>query len=485
MKDEKVSVSAWVCLALAILSSVLTHIVPPPSGLSVTGFEILGIFVSAVLLFLSWGTGWTSIAIFAALLTVDGVSVSDVTCVTLGNSTVIFLLFCFMLSACLTKSGVARRIAVWFLSNKLSRRSPWCTIIMYFAAVYVLDFFLSSATCIMIVMPILLSIFESVGIHEGSKKPLTSALLLGTVVVAQLANGANPISHAVTMQGFSLYESYTGAEMDFFEYCSVATPISLIGVIVFVLVLRFVWRPDVRALGNIDFAALEGSCGPISRREKYSVFIYLLVVLGWLLPSLTKHLFPESNLWISSLNNCLPPLLALFVMNFIRIDGAPILEWGDAVKAVNWDTMLFIASIMGLGSFMGLEQYGISNWLSGLLQPVFSGVNPYVFLLVMVAVVNVMTNFCSNAVALSIVFAVALPLSSTIYSGSLDITLVAILVTSGAQNGWATVPATPAAAVAYSSGYGDMKQVMKWGFIIMALQILLCTCLGLALSGRF
>ena len=467
-------------LALAILAIVLAKLLPTPDGLTDAGFQILGILVAAIILFLTWGTGWTSMAIVFAMLTLPGVSAAQVTQATFGNNTVVFLLFCFMLAACLTESGAARRIAVWFLTNKLARKSPWWTIAMYFAAVYVLDFFLSASTCIMILLPILLSMFESVGLVQSERCKLSSALLLCTVVVAQLANGANPISHAVTMQGFSLYESYVGAEMDFFTFCAVSTPITLITTLLVFLLVRFVWKPDVSPFKRINYDELAASCGKFSKREKLSVFFYALCVVFWLLPGLADYIWPAASGVLGKINNCFPPLAVLFLMNFIKADGEPVLAWSDAVKAVNWPTFMFIASIMGLGSFLGNSSFGISEWLSNLLSPAFANVSPIAFILVMVLIVNVLTNFCSNSVALSVVYAVALPLCLGVYSGSVNPALLSILITSSAQNGWATAPASPTAAVAYASGWGNSRERLVWGLIIMVLQIAVCMVWGMS-----
>ncbi|HBR09515.1 MAG TPA: hypothetical protein DD735_11580, partial [Clostridiales bacterium] len=186
MSARKQSTINWILLIASLFIVATVKLPPPPAGLPEAGFQVLGIIVVAIILFLSWGTSWTSMYIVFLLMTVPGVSAAQVTQATFGNNTVIFLLFCFMLAACLIESGVARRIAVWFLTNKLARKSPWWTIAMYFAAIYVLDLFLSAATCIMILLPILLSIFESVNLNKDAKCPLSSMLLLCTVVVAQL-----------------------------------------------------------------------------------------------------------------------------------------------------------------------------------------------------------------------------------------------------------------------------------------------------------
>lgn len=485
MTDRKTPVSRRITLGCSILVILAVKLLPAPAGLTAAGFQILGILAVALLLFLSWGTGWPSMLIVALMMTVPGLSAAKVTQATFGNNTVVFLLLCFMLAACLTQSGVARRIAIWFLTNKLARKSPWCTVLMYFAAVYVLDLVLSAAVCIMILLPILLSIFDSVGLEKDRNKPLASMLLLGTVAVAQLANGSNPISHAVTTQGFSLYQSYTGAEMDFFRFIMLGTPISLVGTAALYLMLRFLWRPDVSCLSAIDYDTLAASCGPLTKREKCSVLFYAACVVFWLLPGLSSYFLPAAAPLLGRINNCFPPLLALFLMNFIKVDGAPILAWDDAVKAVNWQTVMFIAAIMGFGSFMGNAEIGLPAWMSGVLSPLLTNVSPIMFLLLMVVIVNVLTNFCSNSVALSVVFAVALPLSMTVYQGMLDPMLVAILVTSSSQNGWATAPATPTAAVAYASGWGDQGMIARWGLLFMLVQIAICIALGLPLSRLF
>lgn len=210
MSEKKPSTVSWALLVISLAVVLVVKVCPPPEGLSAAGFQILGILLVAVILFLSWGIGWTSMFMVFLLMTVPGLGAAKVTQATFGNNTAVFLLFCFMLAACLTESGIARRVAIWFLTNKLARRGPWWTIAMYFAAVYLLDLVLSSATCIMIFLPILLHIFESVKLTKGKNKSLTSMLLLCTVAVALLSNGTNPISHAVTIQGFSLYESYVG-----------------------------------------------------------------------------------------------------------------------------------------------------------------------------------------------------------------------------------------------------------------------------------
>ena len=130
-KTKNISAGKWVALVIALLFMFATKFIPSPADLSQAGFQVLGILIGAIILFLTWGTGFPSMMIVFALMTVDGLSAAKVTQATFGNNTVVFLVFCMMLAACLTKSGAARRIAIWFLTNKLARKSPWWTVIMF------------------------------------------------------------------------------------------------------------------------------------------------------------------------------------------------------------------------------------------------------------------------------------------------------------------------------------------------------------------
>lgn len=485
MTAKKTSVGKWIALVVAIIFMFATHFITPPTGLSQAGLQVLGILVGAIILFLSWGTGWPSMAVVFAMMTVPDMTVAKVTQSTFGNNTVVFLLFCFMLAACLTKSGAARRIAVWFLTNKLARKSPWWTIAMYLLANFVLSFVLSSAATIMIMLPIAIEIFESVGLKKEDQHPLVVAVLLGTLATASFANGANPISHAVAIQGFSFFESFTGTAMDFFEYCAICTPIAIVASLLFFAMVKFVWRPNVSVLTSINYEALSASCGKMTKKEKWSVVIYIICVIFWVLPGLSKYVWPSAYPFLNKINNCIPPLVALFFMNLVKVDGEPILDWNDAVKAVSWPTFMFIAAIMGLGSFMGNADIGISAWLSDLLGPAFANVSPIMFLFIMVLLVNLITNFCSNSVSLSIVFAIAVPLAMTVYADSLSTVLVAAVVTSGAMNGLCTPPASPNAAVVYGSGWVNTKSMIKWGMAASFIHVLVATFLGLAIGSGF
>ena len=73
------------------------------------------------------------------------------------------------------------------------------------------------------------------------------------------------------------------------------------------------------------------------------------------------------------------------------------------------------------------------------------------------------TNFTSNAVAIAVMMAIAMPISMGVYGDSLNSMAVAILVINAVQHAWATPPGTPSAAVAADYGWLDLGRMFKWG----------------------
>ena len=365
-KVGRVSPGKWIALIVAAFCMLATGFVPPPEGLSQSGFQVLGIMIGASILFLSWGTGWPSMATIFAFLTVPALNANQIFSATFGNGTLIFLMFTFMLAGCLIQSGVAKRVSVWFL------------------------------------------------------------------------------------------------------------------------LLRFVWRPDMSALTNIDYDALSAGLGQMSKKEKWSAVFYLLCVLFWLLPGLTQYSWPAaSEAFFSKVQQCLPPLLALFLMNFIKVDGSPIFEWKDAVGSVNWNILLFMASIMGLGAFMGNADLGITTWLSSIFSPIFANVSPTIFILVILLFVTILCNFCTASVPLSIAFAIAMPLCQGIYAGQINPVVMASLATVLASCAWSTAPSSPISAISYGSGWVRPGDMIKWGFITSMLCVLTAMTVGLAIGNAF
>ncbi len=480
---KKTTALQWAAIAVSVFLLFFTAWITPFEGLSNAGMQVLGILVGAVVLWLTNGAGWTNFLILMAMMTVPGVGVKPVIAGSFGNDTVVFLLLCFMLSATLTATGLARRISFWFVTNKLGRKSPWWTIFMYFAALFLLSLLLSSTSTFMIFMPIMVEILEQVGYKKEDKPAVGAMMILGTVVIGQIANSCTPISHAMSITGMTTYTTYTQGTIDFFTFCAALMPAAIVCSIVWCLYARFIWKPEVSKFEALDFDTLKATMGPLTKQEKIAAAFYVLVIILWVLPGLAKYVAPGIYQSVSVIHQCYPPIVVLIVLNLITIDGKPVLAFSDAFKSVNWSSFIFMATIMELGSLISNADIGVRPWLGTVFTPMFSGMSPIVFMVVICVFGILLTNFVSNAVGLAVCYAIALPLCLSIFEGRVHPMAMGLLITAVSQYAWAAPSSTPNAAVAAGSGWIDTNTMLRHGLVIAAIMAVFFCLVGIPFAN--
>lgn len=490
---KKYSILQYLLVAVSIIFCILPHFLNLPTELSTEGAAVLTqsgaivlcSLIAAVILWLFVGTDWTSLIVMVSIATVSELGMSGVTQASIGNATSWYLLLCFMLAASLMKTGVARRIAVWLMTCKLSRKGPWYMIGMLFVAISLISAVLSSTSTVMIFLPILYEIFEALGYKKEEKSKFTTLLMMSLVVVCQIIQSTSPISHVHTILGISTYASYTGQEIEFLQYVGVAFPVAILCVIAWFLMCKYVFRLDVSKVKNIDYDGIQGSLGPVKKEEKVAGFVYILVVLFWLLPGVIRYLAPDMYDVVSKIQQCYPPMIALVVLHLWRVDGKPVLDFKDALKAAPMGTYLFISAMLLLNSCFSNQKIGLPAWLAEVMGKVFNNVPAMVFFVLIFVVAVVLTQFISNAVTISLAMTIGMPLSLSLFSGVINPMVLCILLTMGINYAFATACATPPCAVAQDSGWLSSNKMLFYGLTAMVMCIIIALVVGIPLANAF
>ena len=101
-------------------------------GLSSDAMTMIGIFIGAIIFWLTVDVGWPSLLVLFSLTQLTDVSIGTVMSSSLGNNTVAFLIFSCILTYSLSATGLLRRIALWFVNLKIAKKSPCAFAAMYF-----------------------------------------------------------------------------------------------------------------------------------------------------------------------------------------------------------------------------------------------------------------------------------------------------------------------------------------------------------------
>lgn len=456
---------------------------PAPWGMSVDAFQVLGVVIGGLLMLLVT-VGLSSVMIFLALALVPCLGISKVAAASFGNSTFMLMIFIFMFSAVLDKRGIAKRIAIGLMTSKIGRKGPWYTVTMVFVAAFIIGSFLGSALSLMIFLPILIQIFREAGVNSTDERnQLTSLLVCGVAICVCIAQCGTPIGHTITIYGMRAFQQYTETPLDFGTYVIVSLPIAFLVTIAWCLIARFIWHPDISGLDGLDYDELKKQVGKMNTGDVITCVIYVLVILAWVLPGITRYLAP--NLYtsvFSKIDDCYPALIGVSALCLIRSEGKSLVTYDELLKAVPLKTILYMASVLGLSGAVNNGDVGLNSWLASVLGGVFSGMSPVVFVIVIVSICILATNFIPNIVVVTLGMAVAMPLMTSLYADTINPMVVAALITGAGSYAYAAPSSCPTAAIASGSGWVNQSDLLKYGLISAVSAIIMSCLIGIPLG---
>lgn len=414
----------------------------------------VGIFVFCSLL---WTTSLIPLQITSliamAALPLLGVMKVDQAFALFGNQATFFIIGAFILSAIIVMSGLSMRITCATLEKFLATPHRLRNAIYFFAAFA--SFWMSEHAVAAMLFPIVMGVVKGFGLKPRESRFAKSfffALAWGCVIggIATFLGGArNALAVAILNEE-------VGYSIGFLRWMKFSLP--LVGVMLLVgwLVLEFFFPPEdvsvTSARAVID--AERRKLGRISGRELGIGLVSLLTIAAWIISSGEGQRGREADLASISL----VAVAVLFVLRLAR--------WPDVEREVNWGVILMYGGAIALGS--ALNKTGASKLMvDGIVGP--DALSPMVLITFMSVTSFVLTGFISNSAVVSVLLPVGLELARR--SGvSPEIMTLAIALPSGLD--YVLPMGTPATAIAYSSGYMDMRDFLKCGGLMWLLSVI-------------
>lgn len=466
---------------LSLCLVLFSRWVPAPSGMTSSGMQVLGILAGVLVLWLTATIDWPSFLCLAGLAFVPELTMSGILSSAFGNSTFAFLMFTFMCTYAVGQTSFVKRCAIAFISNRIAAKGSWWFVTTYCLSVLLIGMIMSPVVLFVIYMPILDTICQELKLEKNDK--LANTLALGTLFCCAIACGMTPIAHTFPVMALGFYQQMAGASISYLSYMMAAIPVGLISFGIMILLFKFLMRPDTGKLKNLDLSVLKSSVSPLENREKVILGIFFAVVSMWVLPDLIKGVLPDLAKFFSSKGTTFPPMIGAVVMFMVSMDGKPLLNFKEVMaKGIQWGGLVMAAATLAIGSAMTNSEIGLTDWLSGIIEPLISGLAPMVIIMVFVVWTYIMTNMCSNMVTVTVVCAVAIPICLS-SGGALSAPAVAAMTGMGASYAFVLPPAHPNVALAIGSGWTNTSQVIRYGTILMAGAVLATIFVGYSVAA--
>ena len=415
---------------------------PPPEGLSPSGQRALAIFVASLLLWVSQLLPLAITSLFALVsLPLFGVMDQSEAYALFGNEAVFFIIGAFILAAAIVKSGLSSRVALFFLrrfGGDVKRLVLGMLLVPAFLA-----FWMPEHAVAAMMFPISLEIVNSLNLKPTQSafgKSIFIAAAYGALIggVATFLGGArNPLAIGILRQA-------TGTSIGFFEWMRAVVPIVLILLVLayFLIIHLFKSEIDDVSAATESLEARNKSLGGTSLEEKFIGIIVLLTIVAWI----------TLGTVVGLANIAILAVVALFVFRLVT--------WKDVEDYVNWGVILMYGGAIALG--FAMESTGTAGWVAESTILSWS-LSPLALLLVVVVTSILLTEGISNAAVVAILMPLGISVAKTFGIDPKVMTL-AIAVPSGLA--YMMPMGRPPNAIAYSSGFINIKDMVKVGSIM-------------------
>jgi sodium-dependent dicarboxylate transporter 2/3/5 len=441
-----------------------------PDGLSEQG---VAAFAVASWVGIWWVTEAVPIAVTAILPVVlfplSGALDIAATTTAYGHKYVFLYLGGFFLAIAIEKVNLHRRIALTVISLIGTRMRM--IVLGFMVATAFLSMWISNTATSVMMLPIGLAIVAQFRDHpdtpENEHEEFGKMLMLAIAYSASLGGMATLIGTPPNLVLAGIVKELYEVEINFLDWMLFAFPLS-------VLLLFICWVYLTRYALKLEAAHFTGGVEEIKRQrkllgimssnEKRVLIVFVLTAFAWMTRS---FLFSPI---IPAIDDTLIALIAgilLFLIPSSEEKGG-VLEWDDA-KKIPWGILLLFGG--GLAIAQGFKDTGLAKWLAEQLTQL-DFLPLLVMTLVLVAVINFLTEVNSNLATTAMILPVLAPLAAAM---GVHPYIFMVSATLAASCAFMLPVATPPNAVVFGSGYINMSSMMRAGFGLNLISILLIT----------
>lgn len=454
---------ALFCVLVALAAYFFNPFGVPPMPALVVSFALLmiGLWVTEAL-------PMPVVALLPLILfPLFGISPIDTTASAYANPVIFLFMGGFLLGLAIEKWNLHRRIALNIV--RLTGTSGDRIILGFITATGLISMWLSNTATTMMMFPIALSVVKVMEENSRGGKGMqnfATSIMIAIALAANFGGIATIIGTPPNVAYAGFYNKRYGATIAFADWVQLCLPLSLLLLFLLYLVMVKWLYPNKIKSDEATKTVIHDeilAIGPITKAEKRVFTIFLLTAGLWI----TKDIL--NGLGLFKLDDNMIAILgatALFIIPSGKKDEA-LLEWKDTQKMA-WGILLLFGGGIALAG--ALEKAGLIEQLGAWFAQF--GFNRLMLIFLVTAVSLFVSEVMSN-VAQVIVFApVVSALADAMQLHPLYLGIPMSLAASCAS----MLPmGTPPNAIAFSSGYIRLNQMIKVGVVMNIIAVILIT----------
>ncbi len=443
-----------------------------PFGVSPQAAKVLAVAGLMITLWVSEALPMPVVALIPLIIfPLIGIAKIEETALPYANPIIFLFMGGFILGIGIEKWNLHKRIALSIV--KLTGTSGNSIVLGFIIATGFLSMWLSNTATTMMMFPIAMSVIHVMEVTHGSEvkgiKNLGICLMLSIAYASNLAIGTiigTPPNAAYVAYLEKQYH-YT---FSFAEWMYLCTPLSILLMWALYLVMTKWLYPNrikkSEATGKIIKDELL-QLGKLSNPEKRVIIIFCTTAFLWVVKDIINAY--QTAVKLDDTVIAMLGAVAMFVVPSNALVGSyKILDWSDT-KKLGWGTLLMFGGGITLAN--QLEKVGLISQLGTWISSHSSG-NIFVLVLVVSAVSIFLSEIMSN-VAQVIVFA---PVVTGIAAAfGINPIMLGLPMTLAASCAGMLPMGTPPNAIVFGSGKLKLSDMVKTGFVMNIISIILIT----------
>ena len=451
---------------------LLLLILPIPSGLNTSAWSVAAV---VTLMAIWWATEAIPVPVTALLPLalfplLDVVSFKEAA-LPYANPNIYLFLGGFMLALAIERSGLHKRMALRMIIASGSNGSKLIGGFMLVAAL--ISMFVMNTSTTLMLLPIGLAVCSVVsttipGISISETKFFDTALMLGIAYAATIGGMSTLVGTApnIVFSAFML-ETYN-VEISMSDWMTLGVPLAAIMLLsAWVVLTKFVFPTSFVTTNETKTHLKEmlTDLGPLTKDEIKISIIFALTALAWITRSVLDNYEMFSGLTDAGIA-IISAILLFIIPSSTHKDE--LLNW-EKSNELPWGLLILFGG--GLSIAAQINSSGLGIWIGEGLS-VLGAVPPIFLILAVAALIIFLTEITSNVATTSTFLPVFGAVAAGI--GILPVSLT-VPVCLAASCAFMLPVATPPNAIVYGSGKFTIATMMKAGFVLNIIGIVIVT----------
>ena len=457
--------SYYINSVIAVCIMLFFGFLPPLGSMTEIGMRILGIFLGAIYAWCTVELVWPSFFALICLGFTDYITVPKAFATAASNDTVLTALFFFCIATLVQTSGLGNVIANKILGLKIAKGRPWVLSTILLLAAYIASIMIKQMPAVIICWTFLYNIAEEAKMDKQHK--YVELMVVGMVYATIFAQCLLPFFMGVLVN-FGMASAAYGAELSvsYIVYMLWAFIFGLVAIAFYVFMCKFILRPDVSGLKNIDYTKFSAE-SKMNAKQKFIGCYFIALVIALLITSL----FPTD--WVitkifSRLGTLGIIMLFVGIALLVPFDGQPL---GGKFKNL---------SALTLAGALVSEGTGIKPLIASIVIPILGDYSPYMFMVVFLLMALILTNLINNVVVSTVLLPIVIPMADTIGFSPLALTALFTVTTTVAI----LLPsASPSGALMHSNrDHLSAKHALLYAFLANLCYVIALLTVGIPLA---